>query len=1057
MQVSDVKAEPNPNGGRIDLSWTNPTDSAFGGVKVLRRESAFPGITDVGTEREVVDIPVATSARGALVQFTDENLKSERVYYYALVPYDLAVVPSSLSFASAMTTAPYQTAAHLYRHLPAIYRRYDQSRPPDVTALAVADREKGQLQRFVELFGTQFDLLRSFTSAMNTFSDRERIDGALLPLLASWIGWETNHALDLEKQRNEIQYAPHFYRTTGIPANLRANVNRLVTWDARIKEFVHNVFLSNGPEQLTVWEQENKNNVWQDPKLVSLDVAYEGRPATLLGADKRQWLFHHARQSAPQSADPSLRKLTQDHWHVWYKLHDEDEWLAARRVSFKGEINKYPAAVEDNDGRVWIFWTHYRPVGTASIPEIRLALLSAGQRARPARLLGTVKGPFNFKDGFIFRIKVTTAVRSFTREITFRTEYFQNIASATAAETAAFLDREIPDVNVTVTNEQRILFKATDTGLASQLEFPASDVAPLIGVTGIVNGTDAVAAELLSKPAAPAFALADGDELSIRIDDRISRVVTFRASDFADITQATPAEVAAAINRTLPGTAQVAGNRVKLLSAAPGESSSVVVEVFPSPLLSLALSFTSLLNKGKISTELRNEFFAAGITLSSAATVVVQTPGISWLITDGSRKYLISQSREKLDVYNPLLAAPKLGFGAPLPAPDPKVCESEPAVVKDNIGGLWLFWSSRRNGTWKIWFSRFDGNVWGAPKVLTTGADADREPAVLFVPADNRLWVFWSRKKNNGLWNIFFRHTTKLNFATLVDADWTQGELTPVPPNFDNREPNAIVRTDGAGDVELFFSSNRANGWHVWTRVVTTAAQGADTQLGSGQFTHRAPAVLKVTDQLKKLYFRSNESQIYSSKLYPAAETIDARYSGSTTVDTRNIAKISLRKNIKDVQHYTYDTLKTNENWYARDTVGVYLTPDTIDQALIVRRRTQIEKVLRKFLPIQVRTVFIVEQIFFEFVFDYDAPESAKSSNVIDEDMIDTILGEAIWGPLSDPNRGPTDTRIDSADFRWLRTFDAENKDGLLPDLTVKPPAFPFRLFLRDVAESGEE
>jgi len=1056
VQVSNLKAEPNPSGGRIDLSWTNPTDSAFGGVKVLRRESTFPEISDVGTAREVVDIPVATSAGGTLVQFTDTNLKSERVYYYALVPYDLAVVPSSLSFASAMTTAPYQTAAHLYRNLPSIYRRYDLSRPPDVTALEASDREKGQLQRFVDLFGTQFDLLRSFASAMNTFSDRERIDGVLLPLLASWIGWETNHALDFDKQRNEIQYAPHFYRTTGIPASLRATVNRLVSWDTRIKEFVHNVFMSTGPEQLTIWEKQNKNNVWQDPTLVSLDVAYEGRPATLLGADKRQWLFHHARQSAPESSEPALRKLTHDHWHVWYKLHDQDDWLAARRVSFKGEINKYPTAVEDNDGRVWTFWTHYQTVGTTSIPEIRLSLLSAGQPARPARLLGTVKGPFNFTDGFKFRIKVTTAVRSFTREITLRTEHFQNIASATAKETAAFLDREIPDVNVTATDDQ-LLFKSTATGLASELEFPASDVAPLIGVTGIVKGTDAVAAELSSKLAAPTFALADGDNLSIRIDDRIGRVVTFSNSDFADITQATPAEVAAAINRTLPGIAQVVGNRVKLLSTAPGESSSVVVEVFPNLLFSLGLSFISGLNSATISTALRDEFVAAGISLSSAATLAVQTPGVRWLITDGSRNYLINLTQEKLDVYNPSLAAPKLGFGAPLPAPVPIVFESEPAVVKDNAGRLWLFWSSRRNGTWKIWYSRFDGNVWGAPKVLTTGLNSDREPAVLFVPTGNRLWVFWSRKKNNGLWNIFFRHTTNLNFNTIVDADWTEAELTPVPPNYDNREANAIVQVDGADAVELFFSSNRANGWHVWSKIVTTAAQGADTQLGSGHFTHRAPAVLKVSDQLKKLYFRSNESQIYSSKLYPAAETIDARYAGSTTVDTRNLAKISLRKNIKDVQCYTYDTLKTNENWYARDTIGIYLVPDTIDQALIIRRRNQIDKVLRSFLPIQVRTVFIVDQVFTEFVFDFDAPEPVESPILIDEDMIDTILGEALWRPLSDPNRGPSDTRFDSADFRWLRTFDAENKAGLLPDLSVQPPASPFRLFLRDVAEPGEE
>jgi len=49
------------------------------------------------------------------------------------------------------------------------------------------------------------------------FSDVRRIDGALLPLLARWIGWPTDFGQSLDKQRNEISYAPHFYRTSAPP------------------------------------------------------------------------------------------------------------------------------------------------------------------------------------------------------------------------------------------------------------------------------------------------------------------------------------------------------------------------------------------------------------------------------------------------------------------------------------------------------------------------------------------------------------------------------------------------------------------------------------------------------------------------------------------------------------------------------------------------------------------------------------------------------------------------------------------------------------------------
>ena len=1050
MQVSNAKAEPNPRGGRIDLSWTNPGDNTFGGVKILRRESAFPEKTDVGTEREVGDLPVATWPAGAPARFVDANLQGETIYYYALVPYDGAHNPSTLSFVSAMATTPYQTAAHLYKNLPAIYRRYDTNLPPDITTLEPADRGKGQLQRFVEMFGLQFDLLRSFASGMDSFHDRERVDGGLLPLLASWIGWETNYALDFDKQRGEIQYAPPNYRTTGIAAGLRATVNRLVIWDTSIKEFVHNVFLSTGPEQLTIWEKRSKEGVWQNPQLVSLDVAYEGRPATLLTADNRQWLFQHARQSPPLSSDPALKKVTQDHWHVWYKIYDHDAWLPAHRVSFRGDIHKYPAAIEDREGRVWVFWTGYRAVGAQSIPEIKLALLAAGQPARPARAQGTVKGPYPFVDGETFQIRVTTAGTSFTRLIIFRPEHFQVLANATAAETAALLDREIPDVTVTASVDGEILLKTISLGSTSQLEFPASPVAAKLGLTGTTNGSNAVAAELTGTQTAN-FALAEGDTLSIRIDDRISRVITFKSFNFTNIALATAGEVAAAINLVLPGVAQAVGNKVKLTSTTPGEASSIVMEVFPPLLFNLASSLKPALDSGIISPQIKSEFTRAGRSLSSAATLSIQTAGIQWLIADGTKRFLVRLEEGKLNVYNPSLAAPKLGFGVPLPASPSIAADSEPAVVRDNDGRIWLFWSSRRNGPWKIWFNRFEGGSWGIAKPLTAGPDADHEPAALFVPSGGgRIWVFWSRKKANGLWNIFFITTNNLNFDTS-----TEEELEPVPPNYDNREPTAIVQLDGADPVELYFSSDRADGWHIWSKVISNA-QGGDLQVNSGQFSQRASAVLKLSDQLKKLYFRSNESQVYTSSFYPSAQTIDARYSGSTTVDTRNPAKISLRKNIQDVQRYTYDTLKTNENWYARDTVGIYLVPDTIDQALVIRRRNQIENVLRRFLPIQVRTVFIVDQVVSEFFYTYDAAET-EPTVLLGEGMIDTISSEAFWGPLSKADRGPDETRSDGADFRWLRTLDETNRDGLLPDLRTPPAELPFRLFLTDVAEPGEE
>jgi hypothetical protein len=200
------------------------------------------------------------------------------------------------------------------------------------------------------------------------------------------------------------------------------------------------------------------------------------------------------------------------------------------------------------------------------------------------------------------------------------------------------------------------------------------------------------------------------------------------------------------------------------------------------------------------------------------------------------------------------------------------------------------------------------------------------------------------------------------------------------------------------------------------------------------------------TSQGVRLWLRTNESQTYTSPFYPASQTIDARYAGSTTVDTRNPAKNGLHGTLNDVLRYTYDTGRTDSDWYARDTVGVYLTPDTNDTKLIIRRQEAISSVVKKILPIQVRVVFIIQQVFPEFIYTYSQP-GTPGPRLIGEQMIDTILGEAV--------RGIVDSFRDRANFRFVRTWDAAHRNVSVPDLRVVPPNLSFRLFLRGVEEGA--
>jgi hypothetical protein len=985
MQVSDLKAEPNERGGRIDLSWLNPTDGGFAGVKVLRRASAYPDTSPDSVSRWLVhDEPAAATPAGLAAIFVDEPLQGETVYYYTVVPYNAASQLQAPSFASAMATSPYQTAAHLYDSLPGLYRNFDTILPPAAPGLDAQESARGQLRRLVEMFGLEFDVLRSFAAGVRNFYDVGRVDGVLLPLLAEWAGWHTNTSLDYDKQRNEIRYAPHFYRTAGVPANTRATINRLVTWDARLKEFVHNVFLASHPEQLTLWESVHSDGAWRAAQTVTLDIAYEGRPSALQTRDTRQWLFYHARQSAPRNAAAAqpaptpthLAAQGEDQWHIFFKSFDEYGWASSRRVEAAGTVNKYPSVVQDQRGNIWLFWSAYTKSGGRFIPRIKLRLMSFGKERRPPRLKGLLAGPFALADGDTFTITVNDTTGIFSKQVIFFADAFQDVTHASAREVADYLNRELQRVDVTVDEDDMLVVTPTSP-TAGSMSLVGSAV-PKLGLPGVGAAKLAVAARLIGQTFEP-FHLASGQTITLRVDGDRFRTVTFNTNNVPNLANATAASVAAAINETLPGAAQVVNtlgqNHIEFASHTTGGDSLVDLDV-------------------------------------DAST-----------------------------------AASALGFGARLPTLAVRVPpdDAEPAAFVDSAGGVWLFWSSRRDGSWKIWYNRFNvaTSSWGTAKMLTPGVTADREPSVVFDPAGTgRNWVFWARKKSNGLWNVFISTTANMNFPTLGVADWIESELLVVPADYDNREPFGILQ--GAGNVELFFTSNRSHGWHVWSKGITTVGQGAEAQITDGQFSRRAPVVLANAGRMK-LYFRSNESLHYTSSFYPSAETIDARYSGSTSVDTRNRLKISLRLNIQDAQRYTYDTLKGRDNWYARDTVGVYLKPDTPDQALVVRRRDQMEAVLQGFLPMQVRPIFIIDLVISEYFYTYD-DASAAPPTVIGERVVDTILSEVF--------RDTADQHVsDTADFFWLRTFDAAHIKPALPDMSVTPHDLSFRLPIGGVGE----
>lgn len=359
MRFTNLVAQPHPAGNRIDLSWAHPQPTKFPGVRVVRREGSFPTspvpsssdegfvVADTNPTRQNPNRVVvgADGTYGA----TDVGLRGETVYYYAVFAYAGSPPKYDLdrrNRAAAMATSPYGFAKEMASLLPILYHRFDT--PAESMGASGPTGVAGALRRFLDLPGSQLDVIYSFARALSGVRDVGNVDSRLLPLLAHWIGWRIDHRRESSLQRSDIRNAPHLYQAVGLMPTVDATIKRVVGWESRTKEFAHNVFRSNEPERLNLWVRErDAAGTWTTPTTpLSLDFAYEGRPAAVRDQGGTLWLFYH-----------TLRK---GRWNIWYKtLRQGESWAPSAPLTSRALIDKHPTAAVQGT-KLFVFWDSYK-------------------------------------------------------------------------------------------------------------------------------------------------------------------------------------------------------------------------------------------------------------------------------------------------------------------------------------------------------------------------------------------------------------------------------------------------------------------------------------------------------------------------------------------------------------------------------------------------------------------------------------------------------------------------------------------------------------------------
>lgn len=367
--------------------------------------------------------------------------------------------------------------------------------------------------------------------------------------------------------------------------------------------------------------------------------------------------------------------------------------------------------------------------------------------------------------------------------------------------------------------------------------------------------------------------------------------------------------------------------------------------------------------------------------------------------------------------------------GSSAPTPERR----SPAAVVDDTGGLWLFWLQREGGRWQLRYNRHDGSGigtdpdtgWERDPAEVFPLDGGDDPRVeedlfvLFNPNDaaRPLWVWWARKEATAdptqrRWTVALRVKASTDPSV---SDWDAVTTLPKPDETaHDREP--APRVLGDGTLGVFWSSNRDGSWGVWRAALDlddgSPWSGVGPLTGSptaAPYAQRTPLPVPVDGGVLLLY-RSDESLGFASSVYAASRTVDFRYAGSSTVHTRNTALLDLRGAFEDFGAYTHDAgrvivddegreaiERTDDDWYARDTLGVYLDPDTVESEAVARQVGRLRSVLPAFMPATDRAVFLTRRdAHTEYVYTYDRPGAPDPRTIAEH------WSDALTSPVGD-------------------------------------------------------
>ncbi len=293
----------------------------------------------------------------------------------------------------------------------------------------------------------------------------------------------------------------------------------------------------------------------------------------------------------------------------------------------------------------------------------------------------------------------------------------------------------------------------------------------------------------------------------------------------------------------------------------------------------------------------------------------------------GVRVFFSSDRAGGLDIWS------RLPGEAPVRISEDGLGNRYPAVAREPGGDLWLFWQSERRGRSEIWSRVFDGTDWSDPERLSEAQVADEAPTAAF-DASGRLWLIWSADLGD-----------RNNLRARVRSGGVWGPtVTLTSGQHRDYAPRAVLF---GGRLWLLWYSDQSKGFRLRARVHDGTVWGDPFDLTADAEPDKEPTAIVDGAGELRLFWRSQRG---------------GRRLRSRTIDTSDAEMLDALGTFEDNAHYTFDTRKTNDAWYAPDTVGLFLTTDTDDEIEIRRRVDRVQRFMEPFRPLPVRFVWVLEK-----------------------------------------------------------------------------------------------